>query len=78
MWLLVQIISFACFLSAVWRRSVFRMFSNGRFHCNYKINYDSLNSNIYQLDLLIFQNLVQKDFKIYTMEQLKEAFNDRK
>ena len=32
-----------------------------RFHCNYKINYYLHNRSIYQLNLLVFQNLLQKD-----------------
>ena len=34
----------------------------GRFHCNCKINYYVHNSSIYWLNLLIFQNLLQKDW----------------
>ena len=33
----------------------------GKFHCNYKIVYYLHNSSIYWLNLLIFQNLLQKD-----------------
>ena len=33
----------------------------GGFHCNYKISYYLHNSSIYYLNLLIFQNLLQKD-----------------